>query len=72
MRPSGMKPFDTTNAGAAQRSGNGPGAEQRIEAGEFDLVGVGRSLIADPAWAEKVRAGEPFLPFHPRVLAAIH
>lgn len=67
-----MKPFDTTNAGAAQRSGNGPGAEQRIEAGDCDLVGVSRLLISDPAWAKKGSAGEPFLPFHPRVLAAIH
>jgi 2,4-dienoyl-CoA reductase-like NADH-dependent reductase (Old Yellow Enzyme family) len=51
---------------------NVPDVEQRIEAGEFDLVGVGRSLLADPAWAEKVRAGEPLQPFHPRVLANIH
>lgn len=59
-------------AGEVATVNNVPDVEQRIEAGEFDLVGVGRSLIADPAWVEKVRAGEPFEPFHPRVLAAIY
>ncbi len=29
----------------------------RLEAGEFDLVAVGRALLADPAWAAKIRAG---------------
>jgi 2,4-dienoyl-CoA reductase-like NADH-dependent reductase (Old Yellow Enzyme family) len=29
----------------------------RLEAGEFDLVAVGRALIADPGWAVKVRQG---------------
>lgn len=36
-----------------------------IEAGEFDLIAVGRSLLVDPLWVEKVRKGEPFLPFSP-------
>lgn len=59
-------------AGEVGTVNNVPDVEQRMEAGEFDLVGVGRSLIADPAWVEKVRAGEPFAPFHPRVLGEIH
>ena len=29
----------------------------RLERDEFDLVAVGRALIADPAWAEKIRTG---------------
>ncbi len=29
----------------------------RLEAGEFDLVAVGRALVADPDWARKVREG---------------
>lgn len=29
----------------------------RLDAGEFDLVAVGRALLADPAWAAKVKAG---------------
>ncbi|GGD57557.1 NADH:flavin oxidoreductase [Paenibacillus nasutitermitis] len=37
----------------------------RLERGEFDLVAVGRALLVDPAWAEKIREGrsdemEPF------------
>jgi 2,4-dienoyl-CoA reductase-like NADH-dependent reductase (Old Yellow Enzyme family) len=35
----------------------------RLAAGEFDLVGVGRSILNDPAWAHKVRTGEPPAPF---------
>ncbi len=35
----------------------------RLAAGEFDLVGVGRSILNDPAWARKVRTGEPLAPF---------
>lgn len=58
-------------AGEVATADNVPDVEQRIAAGEFDLAGVGRSLISDPAWAERVRANEPLLPFHPRVLAAI-
>ena len=30
---------------------------QRLATGEFDLVAVGRALIADPGWPEKIRAG---------------
>ncbi|KHK89186.1 NADH:flavin oxidoreductase [Novosphingobium malaysiense] len=35
----------------------------RFEKGEFDLVGVGRSLLNDPAWVRRAIRGEPFLPF---------
>jgi 2,4-dienoyl-CoA reductase-like NADH-dependent reductase (Old Yellow Enzyme family) len=35
----------------------------RFERGEFDLVGVGRSLLNDPDWLGKAIRGEPFLPF---------
>lgn len=31
---------------------------RRMEAGEFDLVAVGRALIANPDWANKVKAGQ--------------
>jgi len=36
---------------------------ERFNRGEFDLVGVGRSLLHDPAWARKARLGEPFAGF---------
>ncbi len=31
---------------------------RRYAAGEFDLVSIGRSLISDPEWVQKVRAGD--------------
>lgn len=31
---------------------------QRMEKGEFDLVAVGRALLSEPAWANKLRAGQ--------------
>lgn len=31
--------------------------ERLLEAGEFDLIAVGRALLADPEWADKVRDG---------------
>ncbi len=35
----------------------------RFKDGEFDLVGVGRPLIADPTWAVRARLGQPFKPY---------
>lgn len=37
---------------------------ERFERGEFDLVGVGRSLLNDPAWVRKAIRDERFLPFN--------
>jgi 2,4-dienoyl-CoA reductase-like NADH-dependent reductase (Old Yellow Enzyme family) len=34
---------------------------ERLASGEFDLAAVGRALLADHAWARKVRLGEPWL-----------
>ncbi len=34
------------------------GVARQLENGEFDLVAVGRALLADPDWATKVRAGD--------------
>jgi len=36
---------------------------RRFEAGEFDLVALGRALLMDPEWVLKAQAGEPFEPF---------
>ncbi len=30
---------------------------EKLEAGEFDLVGVGRALLVDPTWPTKIREG---------------
>ncbi|MBT7641823.1 MAG: NADH:flavin oxidoreductase [Rhodobiaceae bacterium] len=33
------------------------GLIERLEKDEFDLVGVGRALLSDPEWANKIKAG---------------
>lgn len=40
---------------------------ERLNTGEFDLIAIGRALLADPAWAAKVRDGrlDELKPFHP-------
>jgi 2,4-dienoyl-CoA reductase-like NADH-dependent reductase (Old Yellow Enzyme family) len=35
----------------------------RLERGDFDLVAVGRALIANPDWPHRVRNGAPFVPY---------
>ena len=46
--------------GAFRGEGSQPasldGLVERMERGEFDLIAVGRALLSDPDWAEKVRA----------------
>jgi 2,4-dienoyl-CoA reductase-like NADH-dependent reductase (Old Yellow Enzyme family) len=45
-----------------------------VERGDFDLVAVGRGLLADPRWAEKVRAGhlDQLLPWNPAALESLN
>lgn len=45
---------------------------ERLERDEFDLVAVGRAMIADPNWPAKVRTGafEALIPFHMSILSA--
>ncbi len=45
---------------------------RRMERGEFDLIAVGRALITDPDWADKVRLGDVagMLPFEAAALGA--
>ncbi|WP_338016686.1 beta/alpha barrel domain-containing protein [Oleomonas cavernae] len=45
----------------------------RLDAGEFDLVAVGRALLVDPAWARKIRLGQldELQPFKPEALATL-
>ncbi len=46
---------------------------RRLEAGEFDLVAVGRALLADPQWPTKIREGrlDEIVPFTPECLATL-
>jgi 2,4-dienoyl-CoA reductase-like NADH-dependent reductase (Old Yellow Enzyme family) len=45
---------------------------RRFEAGEFDLVGVGRALIAQPDWVRKVRDGESWKGFDGSMLMSLY
>jgi 2,4-dienoyl-CoA reductase-like NADH-dependent reductase (Old Yellow Enzyme family) len=38
-------------------------ATEFLERDEFDLLGVGRSLLVDPDWVEKAQMNKPFKPF---------
>ena len=49
--------FDTAEAKAAALSANIAAVSARLERGEFDLVGVGRSLLHDAGWTNKLRLG---------------
>lgn len=42
---------------------NLPLAAERIAGGEFDAICVGRALLNDPQWWNKIVAGKPTLPF---------
>jgi len=44
---------------------------ERFEQGEFDIVLVGRGMLGDAAWAERVRTGTPFAPFDRGVLGRL-
>jgi len=43
----------------------------RFDRGEFDLVGVGRSILADPQWPTRLRAGGPFREFDKSALSRL-
>jgi 2,4-dienoyl-CoA reductase-like NADH-dependent reductase (Old Yellow Enzyme family) len=46
---------------------------RRLERGDFDLVAVGRALLADPAWVVKVRDGrhDELMDFSPKALGTL-
>lgn len=49
------------------------GVLRMVSAGEIDLVSVGRALLADPAWAEKLHLAREseMIPFTPRVIGRL-
>lgn len=51
--------FQSFETGGAQVQDNFHDAAERIARGEFDMLALGRALIADPEWPNKVRRGEP-------------
>ena len=44
---------------------------ERFERGDFDLLNVGRSLVNDPNWLQRVINGDELLPFDPKSMAVL-
>lgn len=57
------KGYYDTMGGAQSAVANLDPLIERFDRGEFDLVGVGRSLLHDPQWAHKLRVGGDFTEF---------
>ena len=49
--------FFTAFAGQGSPAASLDELNRRLDRGDFDLVAVGRALLQDPEWAEKVKAG---------------
>lgn len=69
------KPFSLENL--SEQTTSQPSAvdlvEQKLRAREFDLVAVGRAILADPNWPRKIRNGQlgDIIPFRSESLAAL-
>lgn len=57
------KDLQSSFAGGTESVDNVDQAVELFERNEFDLLGVGRSLLIDPEWIEKARSKQPFKPF---------
>jgi len=44
---------------------------EMLARGDFDLVAVGRALIVNADWPNRIRAGEPVAPFEPKALETL-
>jgi len=63
--------FKSFETGGAQVENNFYDAAARIERGEFDMIALGRALIADPDWPNKVRRGEKTLAYSRDMLMSL-
>jgi len=54
--------------GETQAVNNLDQVRRLFDRGMFDMIAVGRALLSDPAWVERARAGEPFVPYDPACL----
>jgi 2,4-dienoyl-CoA reductase-like NADH-dependent reductase (Old Yellow Enzyme family) len=61
--------FDRAD-GTAEAADNLPALVARFEAGEFDLAGVGRMLIAQPDWVNRMARGEQSVRYDRTMLSA--
>jgi len=64
---------EASGGDGAGRSAHMDRLAEMLARGDFDLVAVGRAMLADPAWAAKVRDGrfDELLPFTPEVLRTL-
>jgi 2,4-dienoyl-CoA reductase-like NADH-dependent reductase (Old Yellow Enzyme family) len=58
--------------GEGARTGDVDAVADRLREGEFDLVAVGRALLADPEWAVKLREGGDRRAFSAELLKTLH
>lgn len=66
--------FIAAFGGASSEPASLDGLLERLERDEFDLVAVGRALLADPHWVEKIRDGrhDELKPFERHAMAVLH
>jgi len=66
--------FIAAFGGAGSKPASLDGLIERLERDEFDLVAVGRALLADPQWVEKIRDGrhDELKDFERQAMAVLH
>jgi len=64
--------YDPAASGPPVSTDNLDALIRRFERDEFDLVGVARSLLQDPAWTRKARLGLPFAAYDPSLLRVLN
>jgi len=57
--------YDTLSNETTSGTNNLPLVLKRFEAGEFDIVSIGRALLHDPLWLRKARLGATLPAFNP-------
>ncbi|MDM0071435.1 12-oxophytodienoate reductase [Variovorax sp. J31P207] len=55
----------------SEAANNLPRLREMMARGDFDFVAVGRALIANPTWPQKVRSGQPMVSFEASALAKL-
>jgi 2,4-dienoyl-CoA reductase-like NADH-dependent reductase (Old Yellow Enzyme family) len=63
--------FNSMSIGGATVEKNYYEAAERLDRGEYDMLALGRALIADPEWPKRVRAGAEPSAFRREMLAEL-
>lgn len=59
-------------ARGSDAANNLPQLREMMARGDFDVVAIGRALIANPTWPQKVRSGAQMVPFEATALAKLN